>query len=414
MKTKLRKSIDATFYNGLFDIFIKSLTTGPLLTAYALSFGIGNIMLGFLQSVVPFSNIIHLFVSYFLEKGKSVKKIACISSLLSRPLLILIAISFFFQENIFGIFLFVSSYVLFYSLVAVTGGAFWPWCKEFIPKSLTTSFFACRIRYILLVKILTVTAATGFLSFINKNYPSEIVYIYAFFFLLAFIAGLFYTYTLFQMHDVELQNIKNVSFNKKIGFILKNTDFRKFFISIGFINFTLSFFTPFSIVFLLKDLMLSVPTSIFFSIGSSCVDILFVNFWKKQMHQRNLNKILPYIIFLFVIAICFLIFVSVYKVYIYPILTLSFILIGISGSGINLFISDISISYIPSKMSSIYISLTNIGRFGFSGIGSLLAGMFIEILGYYTSYKWTLFFIFSAVFFILSGFFISKIKPIKN
>ena len=98
MKTKLRKSIDATFYNGLFDIVIKSLTTGPLLTAYALSLGMGNFLLGFLQSVIPFSNTLHLPVSYFLEKGREPKKIACISSLLSRPLLALLAISLFFRE----------------------------------------------------------------------------------------------------------------------------------------------------------------------------------------------------------------------------------------------------------------------------------------------------------------------------
>ena len=412
--SNLRISINATFWNGITDIIVKSLTTGPLLTAYAISLGMGNILLGFLQSIVSFSNLLHIVVSYFLEKGKSPKNIAYISSFLSRPLLLLLAFSFFFRENPWGILIFVSSYILFYVLVSTTGGAFWPWCKAIIPQSLTVSFFAHRIRYILLVKILTVTTATTILSFINTNYPSKNSSIYSFLLFFAFIVGLFYTYTLSRMQSVKLQNNVGLHFFKKIQVILKNKKFLHLFLSIGFVNFTLSFFNAFSIVFLLKNLMLSVPMTICFSIGSSCVDILFIDLWKKYIYKNKLTRIISISSFLFIAAIMCLTCVSIYKIYIYPFLIIAFILIGIGNSGVNLVISDVSITYIPTRMSSVYISLMNIGRSSFSGIGSFLAGIIIETLGYYTVYNWTFFFIFCGIFFIFSGIFCGRVKPVEG
>lgn len=371
-------------------------------------------MLGFLQSVVPFSNLLHLLVSNFLEKGKSPKKIACLASIISRPFLILIAASFFLKDSTTGKILFISSYTFFYLLVAVTGGAFWPWCKKLVPKAVTISFFAQRMRYILLIKIITVTTVTTWLAFLPKHQQSLDFLLYSLFLTIAFVFGILYTLTLFQMEDVRLEYQSIIPFHQKIRIIIKQKSFLKFLFNIGLYNFTLSFFIPFCIVFLLKALGLSTPISIMFSVGSSCIDILFINFWRKYAQKKSVAQMIFRASFFFVFSSILLIYLSIYQIGTYPILIIAFISIGIANSGANLAISDASIAFVPSKMSSVYISLMNIGRFGFSGLGSFMAGITLEILEGIIPNKWTAFFIISAILFSIAATRIKQIKPIEE
>ena len=133
-KSALRSSIDATFFNGITDVIMKSLTTGPLLTAYVFSLGLSNVILGFLQSLFSLSSLGHLPISYLLEKGIRPKKIACFCFLAGLPFLLLVALSFFISNG--GQYIFIISYTAFLIMIGIIGGAFWPWCKKIVPSSL--------------------------------------------------------------------------------------------------------------------------------------------------------------------------------------------------------------------------------------------------------------------------------------
>lgn len=412
-KSALHKSVAATHVNGMMDIIIKSLTTGPLLTAYVLSFGVGNVMLGFLQSVVPLFCFIHIFVACFLEKGVSPKKIACYSSVLSRPFLFLMGISFFYREKVFGFWLFVGSFILFYFLVAVTGGAFWPWCKQLVPHRLMSSFFAQRMRYILYVKIIIVTGATLLLAFISATQPAWQINIYAIFLFISFGVGLFYTYTLFQMSDVHLTYCFKLPFYQKVLTVLKKISFLSLLFHLGMGNFAFAFFTPFSLAFLMKELNLSVVDSMLYFILSSCTDILFIEFWKKRI-RHNLPRVIVQSLFFMLLGSCVFACLAIYPIAnIYVPLAIAGILTGIGSAGINLGISDASISYVPHKMSSVYISVVNIGRFGFTALGTFLAGVCVEVLSYYTTYNWFGFFLIACVLFLIVSSFVTKMKPVS-
>ena len=99
-KSPLRSFVNATFFNGLLDIMLKNLTTGPLLTAYVFSFGFGNSVLGFLQSLYPLSCISHLPISFMMEKGLRPKKFSCFAASIGNLFLLFVGISFFFQSAI--------------------------------------------------------------------------------------------------------------------------------------------------------------------------------------------------------------------------------------------------------------------------------------------------------------------------
>ena len=396
----LRKSVNATFWNGITDSVVKGLTTGPLLTAYVFSFGMGNVILGFLQAIVSVSNLLQLPVSHFLDKGMAPKKIALISSLSSRPFLLLMGCSFLFVNKTIGGILFAVSFALFYILSGLTGGAFWPWCKKLVPSTLMTSFFAHRIRYILLAKTLTVTTAMVIIALLKEKYAADLLYGYAVFLVLAFMTGLYYTYTLFQMSDVVLDYREDIPFLQKIVLALKNREFNIFFLKLGLHNFALAFFSAFSIAFLIKGLGMSVASSMFFSIGCAMVDILVIGWWNKYAKKHGTSFLLMRSSLFFMAAVAIFMCLAQQGKCVLWLLILGAVLVGSGNSGMNLAISDAVITKVPPKSSSLYISIMNIGRFGFYGAGAMIAGIVLDVLETYTLAPWLCFFAITELLFM--------------
>ena len=416
-RNTLRESIDYSFLNGISDAVVKALTSGPLLTAYAVGIGVSNLSVGFLQSILPFSNLIHLVVAGELEKGKSPRKIAWISSLLARPFLLLVALAVFFQGTDFGFTLFVVPYFLSYFIAAITGGAFWPWCKELVPHQLMTSFFARRIQFIVLTKMVTVLLATFIIYLVHKYIASYELYCYSIFFILAFFAGLYCTYALYKVEDVKLKRAPETPFLEKVKIAIKNKSFLYLLLGLGMANFVLAFYTSFNIVFLLKSIKLSVPLVMCFTIFSNVVDIWTTPRWSKYSKKNSTPKMLGFASIIFIASVIIFLGLSIHPISdtlkLFIILFFAAILVGIGNSGYNLGVNDAAVSYVPKKMSSVYISLVNICRFGATGSGACFGGIILSIVGKYDC-KWTIFFIVGILLFLLTRAIARNIAPVNE
>lgn len=420
MKKKIsetRNSINYSYLNGITDAVVKALTTGPLLSVYAVGIGMNNLNIGILQSILPFSNLIHLYVARLLEKGASPRKIAWISSLLARPFLLLIALSIFFKGSIIGILLFAAPYTLAQVCSSFTGGAFWPWCKEFVPNKIMTSYFAHRTQFIIATKMITFLIATGIIYLAHTYKPSSELYCYSIFYVFAFIAGLLCTYALYKIKNVKLNCIPEKSFTTKVKEAFKNKDFCFLFAGIGLANFVLSFYTSFNIVFLLKNLKITVPFVMCFTLFSNIIEISIAQIWKKYSNKKNSSILVATsaIVFTFSV-ICFLI-LSIHPIqnplYLTIFLIFTAILCGIGSSGFFIGINSICVAYVPQTMSSVYLSLMNIGRFGLTGLGASCAGLLLEIFSN-NHYQWTIFFSICVLLYIITSFISSKMHPVKH
>ena len=414
-KSTLRESIDYSFINGVTDAVVKALTSGPLLTAYAVCIGVSNLTLGFIQSILPFSNLVHLVVAGQLEKGKSPRKIAWISSFIARPFLLIVALAVFFQGTDTGIWLFVVPYFLSYFIASITGGAFWPWCKELVPKRLVTSFFAQRIQFIVLTRMLTVLVATLIIFLVRRYSQSYEVYCYSLFFALAFVAGIYCSYALFKMSDVKLKRSPEMRFWEKVKFSVKNKSFLYLLLGLGLTNFVLSFYTTFNIVFLLKSIKLSVPLVMCFSISTNIVDIYTTKKWGVYSRSHSTPKMLKLASIIFILSAVIFTLLSLYptgnKLALFGALLPAAVLVGMGNAGFNLGVNDASVSYVPKKMSSVYISIVNICRFGATGAGSCFGGILLSMVGKFDC-KWTIFFIAAILLFILTNFNAKNVAPV--
>ncbi len=421
-KRTLRFSINNTFINGLADAVVKALSTGPLVTAYALALGAGNIALGFLQAVFPISNLVHLPVAYFIEKGANLKKIAVWSSFLARPFWLLAALAVFWRGETIGLWLFVISYFMAFLIGSATGGAFWPWIKELVHPRLMNPFFAKRIKYILLTRIIITSTASGLIWCVQKYAPSFEVYVYSLFFVIAFLMGLYATWTLVQIEDKKIQPVIGKSFLEKIKISFSNSSFKTLLISLGLINFSMNFIAPFGIVFMLTDLKFAVSLTLGFTVCQQLIDTLTIDAWSRRTKKKGISRVLIESSCVYIGAVLFFILLSTHWIenfsVIFFVLLISYLLIGVANAGLNLGINDAAVSYVPKKMSAVYISINNTCRFFCAAAGPIVAGILIDVFKMAEKKvdinAWMVFFCCAIFFFVLSNFFIVRLNKISK
>lgn len=415
--SETRKSIKYSYLNGITDAVVKALTTGPLLSVYAVGIGMNNLSIGLLQSVLPFSNLIHLYVAKLLEKGASPRKIAWVSSLLARPFLLLIALSVLFKGSIIAILLFTIPYILTQVCNSFTSGAFWPWCKAFVPNKLMTSYFAYRTQYIIATKMITFLIVTGIIYLIHKYKPDFELYSYSIFYIFAFIAGVICTWALYKIKDVKLNGIPEKTFLTKVKNAFQNKSFCILFAGIGLANFVLSFYTSFNIVFLLKNLKIAVPFVMCFTLFSNVVEISIAQIWKKYSNKRNSSILVATSAIVFAFSVINFLILSIYPIqnplYLTVFLIFTAILCGIGSSGFFIGTNSICVAYVPEKMSSVYLSLMNIGRFGLNGLGASCAGLLLQFTTN-NNYQWVIFFGVCIILYVITSFFTAQMRPVKH
>ena len=410
--SNLRKSINYTFNNGLADSAIKAFTSGNLVTAFALALGANSIIIGLLQSVQPLANFVHIVVAYFIEKGANLKKISFWCSLISRPFWLITGCVAFFADSTIALYIFCISYFLAYFIATATGGAFWPWIKELVPHKIMNNFLAFRIKYILIVRIICGLFVSGLLYLVQKYYPQYSIYSYTFLFLIAFLLGLYATYTLTKIDNKPVKIEKNKNFALKMWDCLKNRSFQSLLIGLGSIQFSINFITPFLMVFMMKKLEISVSMALLITTFSQFIDAYSLKWWnKKSKNNTSTAPLKLALIFYIIVATCFIALNYVNNDYaIYIILGIAYTFLGLASAGLNLATSDIAIIYIPHKMSSIYISINNSFRFLCAASGPICAGLLLTFL----ENNWTSYFIISIIVIIISVCMIKMIKPVKE
>lgn len=412
--TCLRRSYNHTFLNGLLTSCVRAMTTGPILTAFALLLGAGNVAMGFLHAVSPIANLLHLPVAYFLEKGINAKKLAIWSSFLAQPFLFLAIISIFIPQKEIALFTFVLSYFLFHLIGSVTGGAFWPWMKELVSPRLMNRFFAHRIRYIMMVRVLCMALTTLLISQIQRFFPEFESLIYIVCFMIALISGILASFSLKYIEDKPLSCSFEKSFLTKIKKAFQNKGFLKLLTALCCVNFAMNFALSFFIVFILKELHYSVTLTLILTLIQQLADIMIIKSWSRASDKIGVFKVLAQSCLVYMIPTILFVLIALSMIPLWsiiPVLIFAYLIIGAANAGLNLGINDAAVSYVPKKMSSVYIAITNTCRFCFSALAPLTAGVLLDILQSQTPlHSWAFFFITATGVFLLTALFLFKIK----
>ena len=418
----IHKSLSYVFRGGIATSAMDTLATGPILIAYAAFFGAGNLTFGILGSIPYLGNLIHLFAAWLIEKGFSVRKISIWSSFISRPFYLLAAL-LAFNPNMHGALFFL---VLFlsaaYLIGGITGGAWLPWMKILVPEKLMARFFAHRFKYMMFAKIICFLGAYFFLEHIHKNCPQKDIYAYSFLLILAFIIGLYGTWTFLNIKDCPVSTCSTVPFIQKVKLALKYKPFQRLLTALSILNFSQAFITPFLTVFMLKRLELNLSVILIFNLILQTTYMLTIKKWGKIADHKGVDTILMLSVPLFISVLVGLIVLnqitSLTAYVIYMSLVILHVILGIATAGLTLGINNASLLFVPSQMAAIYLSVNSAMKSLAGAIGSLVAGItlsFCIIMEQSISSNparngWTSFFIIAILLCLLGGYLIKCLQ----
>lgn len=419
--SSLKTSLDYVFLGGIATSAMDTLAVGPTLIAYALLFGAGDISIGLLGAIPFIGNLIHLFVSWLIEKGYSAKKISLYSSFLSRPFYLIAALLAFWHQEVWALPCLILSLLGAYLIGSMTGGAWLPWMKALVPPHLIGRFFSHRFKWMMVAKIICFIFAFILVKY-AKPFTNGELFSYAFLLFLAFLIGLYASYTFIHVEDKPILYQKEKSFLNKVFHTFRNKPFAKLLSALSVLNFSINFLTPFLTVFMLKKLNIDMSTIIMLTLLQWIIYTIIIKRWGKLSDQKGPEKILISAIPLFILCILFFIFLNMFSVSpisLNIILIGVNILIGIATAALTLGINNVSLLYIPKETASVYLAVNSVAKSFAGALGSIVAGVsfiLFNALGELshiknvTDYSWNLFFISTILLCLLSVVLLKQVK----
>ena len=119
--------------NGMFFKIMETLSIGVFLTAYALSLGASNLIIGVLAAIPSLTQLAQLPAVYLVERIASRRLVAVSLTLASRLFLLGAAAAALLHPGTLALLLLVTAFAIRYLFGAISGCAWNRWVRDFLP-----------------------------------------------------------------------------------------------------------------------------------------------------------------------------------------------------------------------------------------------------------------------------------------
>ncbi len=273
VQDKINKSLKLSIKEGSYA----AATSGfgvSYFVPYTLAMGASPSQIGFLSSLVSLvPSLVQLKSSRLIEKF-SRKKIVHYSTIIQNLMLIpiiLVALLFLFGFS-YTVWVLIGLLVLFYSIGAVTGPAWFSWIGSLVPEKERGKYFSRRNRITGFFALLTLIIGgfvldkfelLGELSFNGKVVPM-VFFGFVLIFFLAFVSRIISIRLLKKQYEPKLKIHKQDYFSLK-AFLRKarKTPFGRFTIFTGLMRIAGNISAPFFAVYILSEMHLGLSYSLF-------------------------------------------------------------------------------------------------------------------------------------------------------
>ena len=229
-----------------------------------------------------------------------------------------------------------------------------------------------------MIQILNVTLSLWIalmLDYVKENYPQYEMQVYAAMFLIGGLIGLAGVYLLSLAPEPKGIPVSGNLFSLFIKPFV-NRNFRKLLTYHAFWAFSINLATPFFTAYMLQMLLLPLSWIVAFNIIMQITGILFVRVWGRYADRYSNKTIISVCAPTYILCILAWIFTATVPTRIYSITVIVLINIfsGITISGINLALNNISIKLAPREEAIVYLSAKNMAVALIAALAPLVAG----------------------------------------
>ncbi|MCC7572317.1 MAG: MFS transporter [Candidatus Methanofastidiosum sp.] len=366
--------------DGVASQIMITLTSGTFLTAFALSLGASNLLIGIMASIPAIANLIQIPAVYIVERYRDRRKISMFSSAISRSFILLIALLPCLVNYKLGIIFFILFLILQSAFSAISGCSWNSWMRDLIPIHMLGSFFSRRMRFATLSSIPMALLAGYFIDYWSSSYPNLMVFSYSIIFFFGYLSGLIGVYYISKIPEPGMLLKAESNILRLFSQPMKDINYRNLLKFLGSWNFAVNLAAPFFTVYMLKRLDLSMSSIVLLMILGQLMTFIFLHFWGRISDKFSNKSVLQICGPLFILSILGWTFTTLPEKYILtiPLLIIIHATMGISAAGVSLASGNITLKLAPEGNSTAYLAFSSIINSITAGIAPIIGGIFAD------------------------------------
>ena len=356
-----------------------ALTTGVILTAFALHLGASSIMIGVLASTPFLAQLLQLPAITLVERLRRRKMIAVVSSLIGRAMLAIMAALAFFSGTL-PLLLFLAAQIILCGFGAVGACAWNAWMRDLAPEKRLGRVFARRTMWLSAISLLLGLAAALALDLTPAGSMARNL-VFAGMFAIGCVTGMISARVVAAMPEPLMPAAPGpVRLGALLREPLRDLNFRRLLAFVASWQFAINFATPFFTVFIVRQLGFGVSFVMVLGVISQIANIGALRMW-GTLSDRYANKsVLAVCAPTYIVAIVAMIGASQFgsRELVKLWLVALHLVMGASIAGVTLTSTNIALKLSPKGSASAYVAANAMVTAVSAGVAPIVGGLLAE------------------------------------
>lgn len=366
--------VEAAFSGGA-----AALTTGVILTAFALHLGASNVMVGVLASAPFLTQLLQLPAILLIERVRARKRIAVLASFAGRLMLGVMAATAFFAGPA-ALWAFLVAQFMLCGLGAIGGCAWNAWLRDLAPESRLGQVFSRRTLWLTGISLVLGLAAAFALELTAEGSQARNL-VFGAMFGVGCLTGLMSARVVAEMPEPMMPPPSGpIRLAPLLRTPLRDLNFARLLVFGASWQFAVNLATPFFTVFIVRQLRFDVSFVLMLSVVSQVANLLALRLW-GMLSDRYANKsVLAVCAPVYILAIVGMIGASQFdnRALIAGWLVVLHIFMGASVAGVTLGSTNIALKLSPKGSATAYIAANAMVTALAAGLAPIVGGGLAE------------------------------------
>lgn len=367
-------------YEAGYSSATAALTSGVILTAFALHLGASNLMVGILASAPFLGQLLQAPAVLMIERLRRRKAIAVLTSIAGRSMLALMALAVFLPPGL-AIFAVVFGQFVLCGLGAIGGCAWNAWLRDLAPQERLGSIFSRRTVNTTAVSLIAGLAAAFLLDRTASGSDARDL-AFAGLYLVGCLSGLISALVVARMPEPAMPPAAADPLGMmdllKMPFVDRN--FRRLVLFLSSWQFAVNLATPFFTVFIVRRLGFDMTFVMLLSVVSQITNLIAVRSWGTLSDRFAHKSVLAVAAPTYILCIVGMIGASQLghsdagKLYLIALHAL----MGAAVAGVTLATANIALKLSPKGEATAYVATSALTSSLAAGIAPILGGLFAD------------------------------------
>lgn len=356
-----------------------ALTSGVILTAFALHLGASNLWVGVLASAPFITQLLQLPAVAIVERLRARKRIAVVTSLIGRAMLLVMAATAFFQ-GFAPLLVFLAAQYVLCGLSAFGACAWNAWLRDLAPENRLGAVFARRTAWTAAITLVAGLVAAFILEGTDAGSANRSI-AFAGMFVVGCMAGLISAAVVSRMPEPLMPPLsERVSLLQLLRAPLADINFRRLLAFVVSWQVAINLATPFFTVFIVRQLGFDVSMVMVLSALSQLANLLALRSWGTLSDRFSNKTVLLVSAPAYIAGIVAMIGASQspHQTFVIGWLIFLHVLMGAAVAGVTLASTNIALKLSPKGTATAYVATNAMAIALAAGLAPIVGGLLAD------------------------------------